>query len=148
MSNDPCARFALSFLNTHGRLPDSSSESRTERLAGRWLDLMRRQARSGELNGPDLAAMESLFPGWLTSSHESTWIIKARQLADFVMVNRRTPDPQTSAPESHQHQLFLWMSAHRALSSSGRLAPQRAQWLHEHVPGWDGAWDDVPAPMR
>lgn len=143
MSLDTYARFARTFLDANGRLPDAHADSRTERLAGQWLAEVRAMASAGSMTSEQIAMMDQVLPGWSQVPVQGIWLAQARKLADFVLEHRRCPELVTAAPHCQEHQLFLWANAHRLLRRAHRLNPVRHEWLDEHVPGWDGAFDDV-----
>lgn len=125
------------FMARAGRRPSESSVSSTERSIAWWLACQRTHLRGTGSAAATLtpwrrAYLDARVPGWADES--GGWFDAAGELVAWV--RERHALPRRRSVVEREARLGEWLHAQRRAARWSRLAPERAAWLEERVPGW------------
>ncbi len=127
-----------------GRLPTRTAGDEEERRLAAWLQAQRTSARRGQMPLRRREWLDDALPDW-DRPRESAWFESAATVAAFQKRTGRLPAASTTA-DADERRLAQWLAKQRMLRDSGDLAPERAAWLDERLPGWndrgEAAWSE------
>lgn len=112
---------------------------------GPWVGAQRAAVRRGlsSMTAGRQALLDEHVPGWRESPPQpprASWSESAAELRDYVRKTGRFPRQKSEAPD--EARVGMWLTNLRTAQRRGELesgpGAARAEWLAEHVPGWEG----------
>lgn len=122
----------VDFYADRGAWPSPVSPRGYERALGIWLNSQRVDSARGAMDSFRREVLDRELPGWEVTAEES-WLTRAREASDFVLLNGRQPSADGGTGE---RAIALWLATNQNLDRIHVLREDRADWLDGHCPGW------------